>query len=62
MSAHPSDDLLVRALAEYLDQSLSTEGVIRELLAKAGFDDPELPVEECVAAMVTAYLRLAVPS
>jgi hypothetical protein len=49
-------------MAEYLDQSLSTEGVIRELLAKAGFNDPELPVEECVAALVEAHLRLAVPS
>ena len=56
------DDLLIRAMAEYLDESLSTEGVIREILAKAGFNDPELSVEECVSALVQAHLRLAVPS
>ena len=49
-------------MAEYLDQSLSSEGEIRGLLAKVGFDDSERPLEECVAALVEAHLRLAVPS
>lgn len=49
-------------MAQYLDESLSTEGVLRELLAKVGFDDPDLTLEECVASLVQAHLRLAVPS
>lgn len=49
-------------MAQYLDESLSTEGVIRELLAKAGFNDPDISVEECVVSLVQACLRLAVPS
>lgn len=56
------DDLLIQAMAQYLDESLSTEGVIRELLAKAGFNDPDISVEECVVSLVQACLRLAVPS
>ena len=31
-------------MAQYLDEALSTEGVIRELLARVGFDNPDLTV------------------
>lgn len=56
------DELLVQAMAQYLDESLSVESSIRELLAKVGFNDPELPVEDCVAALVGAHLRLSPPT
>jgi len=55
-----SDNLLIQAMAQYLDEALSTEGVIRELLARVGFDNPDLTVEECVAKLVQAHLRLAI--
>lgn len=58
MSEQPPDDLLIRAMVVYLDQTLSTERVLREILAKAGFNDPNLSVEECVTALVQAHLRL----
>ena len=56
------DNLLIQAMAQYLDESLSVESSIRELLAKVGFNDPELPVEDCVAALVGAHLRLSPPT
>lgn len=58
----PDDDLLIRAMASYLDESLSAEEALREILATAGFNDPKLRVEECVQALVDAYLRQNTPS
>mgnify|MGYP006967761094 FL=1 len=52
----------MQAMAQYLDESLSVESSIRELLAKVGFTDPELPVEDCVAALVGAHFRLSPPT
>lgn len=62
MCKQPPDELLIQAMVEYLDESLDTEGVIREALARAGFNDPKLQVEECVQALVDAYLQRAMPS
>ena len=56
------DNLLIQAMAQYLDESLSVESTVRALLAKVGFNDPELPVEDCVAALVGAHLRLSPPT
>lgn len=58
----PTDDQIIQAMVQALEESLTHEGAIRDLLAKAGFDDPDLPVEECVSSLVQAYLRVAAPS
>lgn len=55
----PSDDLILKALVEYLEDSLSTEAILRELLSKTGHDNPDVPLEECVTDLVRDYLRLA---
>lgn len=53
------DDIMVKALAGYLETSLSTESLLRSLLAKTGHDDPDAPLEECLSDLVKDYLRLA---
>lgn len=55
----PSDDLILKALVVYIENSLSTEALLRGLLAKTGHDDPNAPLEECVTDLVKDYLRLA---
>lgn len=45
----------------YLEESLSTESELRELLREAGFNDPDLTLGECVAALVSAYLLRGAP-
>ena len=50
--------MLMNALVKYLDESLSWENSLREILVKSGHDDPNLPLEDCVSALVMDYLRL----
>ena len=53
-----NDDVIVTAMAEYLGNSLEQERVLRELLEKVGYNDPERAVEDCVSDLVIAHLRL----
>lgn len=53
-----ANEMLMNALVKYLDESLSWENSIREILVKSGHDDPNLPLEDCVSALVMDYLRL----
>ena len=55
------DSTIVRAMVVYLEESLSTESELRELLREAGFNDPDLTLGECVAALVSAYLLRGAP-
>lgn len=52
------NDLVVNALVSYLEESLDREDLLREILAKAGYDDPQCSVEECLSSLVKDYLRL----
>ena len=54
----PDEDMILRAMVKYLDSSLSTETLLRELLAKTGHNDPEHSVEECLRNLVVDYLRI----
>lgn len=56
-----NDEAVIRAMTAYLEESLSQEKLLRELLAKAGYNDPDASVEECVARLVQDHLRLRVP-
>lgn len=56
------DELIIEAMVRALDESLESDALIREILAKTGFNDPEKTAVECVSDLTQAYLRLAVPS
>lgn len=56
-----NDENLIHALVEYLEDSLSREVVLRDLLAKAGYNDPDQSVEECLTLLVMDHLRMKVP-
>ena len=55
-----NDESVIRAMATYLEESLSQEEVLRGLLAKAGYNDPDAPVEVCLMRLVEDHLRLRV--
>jgi hypothetical protein len=52
------DELLVRALASYLDDSVSQEFALRDLLEQTQHNNPDLSVGECVSKLVQDYLIL----
>jgi hypothetical protein len=58
MSDDAANDLVVNALASYLENSLERENSLREILSKAGYNDPDSSVEECLVSLVKDYLRL----
>lgn len=58
MNEDKTDDLVVNALATYLESSLDQERSLRDILAKAGYDSAELPLEDCLTNLVRDYLRL----
>lgn len=60
MSDVDKDEKIIKALADYLDESLSQESVLRGLLAKVGHNDPNKPVEDCLEGLVRDHLRLMV--
>lgn len=53
------DDVIVSALAEYLEKSLEQEQVLRGLLDKAGYNDSDRTVEECFTDLVEDFHILA---
>jgi SHS2 domain-containing protein len=53
-----TDDVLVTAMAQYLEESLEQEKVLRDLLTKVGYNDPERTVEECFENLILDHLRL----
>lgn len=60
MSDENNDESVIRAMAAYLEENLSREAILREILAKAGYNDPDASVEECVMRLVQDHLRLRV--
>lgn len=56
--APSTDDLLVKALVDYLDDKISMETFLRELLDRARCNDPNLSVEECLRKLVDDYNTL----
>jgi len=56
--APSTDDLLVRALVDYLDDKISMETFLRELLDRARCNDPSLSVEDCLRKLVDNYNAL----
>jgi hypothetical protein len=52
------DNVIVGAMVEYLENALEQERVLRDLLDKVGYNDPEHSVEDCFGRLVIAYLRL----
>ena len=54
------DETIIKALADYLDESLSQESILRGLLAKVGHNDPNKSIEDCLAGLVADHLRLMV--
>ena len=53
-----NDALVVKAMATYMEESVSRDLVLRELLAQARHNDPTLSVEQCLAHLVQNYNRL----
>jgi len=58
MDENAADGLILNALTKYLEDSLEKEIQLREILSKAGYNDPGSPVEECLLSLVQDYLRL----
>ena len=49
-----ANDMMVQAMAVYLDEHLSDESALRELLDRVGYNDPDLSVVDCLASLVNA--------
>lgn len=58
MNDAEANEMLMSALMMYLDESLSLESSLREILEKSGHNDQSLPLEDCLSALVKDYLRL----
>lgn len=55
------DENIIKALAAYLEENLSKELLLREILARAGYNDPKHPIEECLKSLVEAHLCMDLP-
>lgn len=53
-----TDELLVKALVDYLDDTLRQEDKLRAILSRAQHNDPTRSVSDCLEWLVRDYLRL----
>lgn len=55
------DESIIKGIAAYLEENLSKELSLREILAKAGYNNPKHSVEECLNSLVEAYVHMNFP-